>query len=130
MSEFCRYLDRSQMPVFEPTTLQSQTGFYHPIYDEMLVLFLQTFFEANSQRPNKEQTMADMSEGCKRMSICPVVHAERRSCSMFFKGTDVNPGETFTGMSDGGTRESSASSKCTAAIGSDSAGQKDQNDSC
>lgn len=44
VSQLCRYLDRSQTPLFELTTLQSQTGFYHPIYDEMFVLFPQTFF--------------------------------------------------------------------------------------
>lgn len=44
-----------------------------------------------------------MSEGCERVSICPVLHAERRSCSVFFKGTEMNPGVTFTSMSDGGT---------------------------
>lgn len=41
------------------------------------------------------------------MLICPLVHAERSSCSVFFKGTEMNPGVTFISMSDGGTWQNS-----------------------
>lgn len=92
-------------------------GYYHPIYYEMLVTFPDANYRRNawllfcfffsiwskSLRPSKQQTTANMSEGCARMLICPLMHAERSSCSVFLKGTEVKTGLTFVSLSDYGT---------------------------
>lgn len=91
-------------------------GCYLPFYYEMLVTFTDidsrkkclTFFFFYSfltkcLRPTKEQTMTNMSEGCTRLLICPLVHVERSSCSVFLQGTEVTPGVTFLSLSDYGT---------------------------